>query len=482
MKPRVGVTSAGVVAMMAATAFVWPSRPDPSGPTAIVREAPFRETLVEGGTIDAARLMLYGSTIAGAQAKILEIVPEGTAVAPGDVIVRFDSAPFEAAVERETAAVAQADAERLRSREDLRLEDMRAQTEVDAAEQQLGFARTALTSERDGKGPLAIAEAEAAAKDAARELAQARTTVDDMRVLATQGFVTRAEVDRADQTLHQAEDRQRIADLKLTTLRTFAQPAAIDKSRADVASAEKAVAGAADTGRSRLAQRRAALAFAESRLDEARGRLAHARDQVTRTTIRAGTAGLVVYRELFFGTDKRKPQAGDEVWPNQPLVAVPDPAQLVVQTRVREIDLHQLSSSQHVVVTVDAYPGLALPAQVSMIGALAQEDASRAGTRFFPVTITLLQPDARLRTGMSARVEIEVSSLERAVVVPLQALVDEDGVTRCSVITRTGSETRVLDVAARNEVVAAIRGGLRPGETVMLVDPASPRAPRHDRP
>jgi RND family efflux transporter MFP subunit len=482
MTPRVGVTSAGVAAMMAAAAFVWPARPVPSGPTAIVREAPFRVTLVERGTIDAARLMLYGSTIAGTQAKILEIVPEGTAVAPGDVLVRFDPAPFEAAVERETAAVAQADADRQRSLEDLRLEGMRAQTEVDAAGQQLGFAQTELASERDGKGPLAIAEAEAAAKDAARELAQARASVDDMHALSAQGFVTRAEVDRAQHSLEQAEDRQRIADLKLKTLLTFAEPAAIDKSRADVASAEKALSGATEAGRSHLTQRRAALVFAESRLDEARGRLAHARDQVSRTTIRAATAGLVVYRELFFGTDKRKPQAGDEVWPNQPLVAVPDPAQLVVQTRVRETDLHKLSSSQRVTVSVDAYPGLALPAHVSLIGALAQEDAARAGTRFFPITVTLSSPDDRLRTGMSARVEIEVASLDRAVVVPLQALMDEGGVIRCSVITRTGSERRVVDVAARNDVVAAIRSGLRPGETVLLVDPANPAADRHDRP
>ena len=482
MKPRVGVTSAGVAAMMAAAALVWPSRPDPSGPTAVAEEAPFRETLVERGTIDSANLLLYGSTIAGAQAKILEIAPEGTAVSPGDVLVRFDPAPFEAAVERETAAVAQADADRLRSREDLRLEEMRAQAEVEAAGQQLGFAQPALASERDGKGPLAIAEAEAAARDAGRELARARTSVDDMHVLATQGFVTRAEVDRTEHTLQQADDRQRIADLRLKTLRSFAEPAALDKSRAEVATAEKAVAGASEAGRSRLAQRRAALAYSDSRLAEARGRLAHANDQVSRTTIRAVSGGLVVYRELFFGTDKRKPQAGDEVWPNQPLVAVPNPAQLVVQTRVRETDLHRLSSSQPVVVSVDAYPDLALPAQVSMIGALAQEDAARAGSRFFSVTITLRHPDDRLRTGMSARVEIQVSSLDRAIVVPLQALVDQDGVTRCSVITRKGAETRVVDVAARNDVVAAIRGGLRAGEVVMLVDPAAPSASRHDRP
>src|SRR5262249_10629494 len=162
------------------------------------------------------------------------------------------------------------------------------------------------------------------------------------------------------------------------------------------------------------AQRRAIVALAETRASEARARLAHALDLVDRTTVRSETAGLVVYRELFFGADKRKPQPGDEVWPNQPLVAVPDPAQLVIETRVREVDLHKISTSQPVTVRVDAYPDLRLPAAVSSIGALALEDPARAGKRFFPVTITLLNADDRLRTGMTSRVDIETTSLPHA--------------------------------------------------------------------
>jgi len=37
---------------------------------------------------------------------------------------------------------------------------------------------------------------------------------------------------------------------------------------------------------------------------------------------------------------------GDEVWPNQPLIALPDTSQLTVDTKVREVDLHRLSGSR----------------------------------------------------------------------------------------------------------------------------------------
>ncbi len=472
-----GVVSAGAAALALISLSGQVGRSD-ARRTAIVRSAPFVETLTERGTVNAARLMLYGSTIAGTQAKILDLAPEGSPVAAGDVLIRFDSTPFELAVQRETAAVAQAEAEQLRAREDLHLEQMRAEADTSAAREQLASAQSALASEREGRGPLAVAEAEAAARDAARELDRATATVDDMRALLKEGFVTRAEADRAEQALEQARDRKQLAELKLRTLRQFEQPAAIGKSAAELTAAQKGVVSAGDAAESRLIQRRAALALADSRANDARLRLAGVRDQVARTIVRAETSGLVVYRELFFGTEKRKPQPGDEVWPNQPIIAVPDPGQLVVETRVREIDLQKVSRNQAVHVSLDAYPDVSLPAQVAMIGALAQEDAARAGAKYFPVTVKLLRTDTRLRTGMTARVGIDVTSLPMALIVPVESVVDESGAATCYVVSASGAQARPVTVLGRNALSAAITG-LRAGDRVLL-DPtveASSRRP-----
>lgn len=471
---RLGMASAGVIAASGALVVGWPRPSDQPPTSAVVAEAPFVHALVERGTVSASRMLLYASTIAGVQAKLIDIVAEGTAVRTGDVLFRLDPVPFEEQVARETAVVAAAEAELLRAREDLRLEEMKTASDADAAQEQLSAAEAGLVSERDGRGPLALVEAEVAANDAARERRLAETTVGDMRALLQQGFVTRVELERAEEALRQADDRQRLATLKLETLRTYDRPAALDRSRAGVSSARKGVESAAEAGRARLMQRRADVALAVNRLAEAQQRLRVASDRLSRTTVRSTSDGLVVYRELFFGSDKRKPLPGDEVWPSQPLVAVPDSSQLIVETRVREIDLHKVSSSQRVTVTVDAYPGVVLPARVVTVGALAQDDPARAGTRFFPVTVQLLGTDARLRTGMSARVSIEVAAFDRVTVVPLSAIVDDGGVTRVTVVTPFGRESRVVDVLAENDQVAAIRQGVTAGDTVLLVDPARP--------
>jgi HlyD family secretion protein len=206
-------------------------------------------------------------------------------------------------------------------------------------------------------------------------------------------------------------------------------------------------------------------------------RLVRTQEQIARTVVRADTAGLVVYREIFFGAEKRKPQPGDEIWPNQPLIAIPDSDQLVVETRVRETDLHRIAASQTVRVGVDAYPDLELPATVAMIGALAETDPARPATRFFPVTIRLLTQDARLRTGMTARVVVEIASQSTATLVPVEALIDDGGITRCTVVTSAGLQTRIVEVTGRNAQVAAIGSGLMPGEQVLIGDPSISRAP-----
>jgi hypothetical protein len=178
---------------------------------------------------------------------------------------------------------------------------------------------------------------------------------------------------------------------------------------------------------------------------------------------------------VFFGSDRRKPQIGDNVSANQPLLAVPDTTRMIVETRIREIDVTRVSAGGAASVRVDAIPELAAAARIALVGALALEDQARTGTRYFPVTIELDRPDARFRPGMTARVEMPSVSLSRAIVIPVQAVFEHDGDRYCVVLTDGRWRRRAVTVAGVNETEAAIGGGLRPGDRVSLVDPDARR-------
>ena len=470
-RPReTGAASVGVLTVIGAIVLLAPRPAPPAGPTAVVREGPLAESLIEPGTVSSSRLLLYGSSISGVQVKITDLVPEGRAVVPGDVLIRFDRTTFEQNLAREEAALRQAEAELLRAREERRIEQLRADGEAAQARQQVGYAQSEVANQTDGKGRVALAEAEAAEAAAAREVARARAAYDDMRPMLARGFVTRLEVDRAEQVLRRAEEQLRLAELRRDAMAGFERPAATKRSQSDLDAAQQALIRQREAAQARLAEREAAARAAASHVDEIAARAALLRDQIARCLVTSDAAGLVVYRELFFGNDRRKPQVGDEVWSNQPVIALPDFNQLTVETRIREVDLHHVSVGQPARITLPAYPDLRLDGKVALLGTLAEPDPTRAGTKFFPLTIALDGRDARLRTGMTAAVQINVATLSHATLVPMPAIFDVDGRPTVFVLQRGHATARPVVIAAEDDRDAAVASGVSIGEVVSLAD------------
>ena len=110
----------------------------------------------------------------------------------------------------------------------------------------------------------------------------------------------------------------------------------------------------------RLSQAEAALALAESKTSELTSKLELQKENVQNSEVRSTVTGMVIYKEVFFGSEKRKVQVGDQVWPNQPIVMVPDLSQMVTETQIRETDIHKVAKNQRVLIFVEAYPQLQL--------------------------------------------------------------------------------------------------------------------------
>jgi len=467
-----GVASAGaLIIVIIASLVLAPSQPLAPGPTAVVRQGRFTETLVETGTIAASRFRVYSSSITGGPAKIVEIAREGAAVDTGEVLIRFDAAPFERELDRERGGLRQAVADRDRSRADLRLAELRSEGDLQQASQQVDYAQSDLANQEEGAGKLALAEAQVNLGNAEREIERTLDTYDDLKPLLQEGFITRVELDQARRDWERAVQQHELAEMRLATLVEYGRPAALDQAKARVDAAEDDLGRREQSVESQIAQRRAALDQANGRLQEIEARMEILEGKIASTVIVAEGPGLVVHRSLFFGNERRRAQVGDEVWPNQPLIALPDASDLVAETTIREVDLHKVSTSQQVTITVDAYPDIELPATVDMIGALAQENPDRAGAKFFPLTARLAELDERLRTGMTARVRIETASIEDATIVPTQAVFARDGQQYCLVFRAGITERRLVTVAADNGVEAAVLGDLAPGEVLLLTEP-----------
>jgi len=473
--PRRTIAVLAAVAMLAFAASSLVGSGVPDGVAVVeAREGPFHLTIVEAGTVQALRSVTYASAIQSNQAKIVAIVPEGKMVAKDDLLLLFDAAPFEEEIRRSQALLAQAQADLDKAKQDFKLQAIQNQEELAAARQKVERSQLELADVQGGKGLVREEEAVAAVANAERELAKASGAHEDLKPLLDQGFITKQELDRADQVVARAREELSLAKRRRDSLVNFGRPLELSQARADATLTRESVRQLEASAAYRLENKRSAITAAESRIQESASKLALAQQQLARTEVRADVPGIVVYRDVFFGSEQRKPQVGDQVWANQPLLILPDISKMVVETRVRETDIHKIEKNQNVSIRVQAYPDLKLAGKVTLVGTLAQEEKERRGTKFFGVTVQLEGSEPRLRPGMSATVEIEVEDRPRALYVPLEAVFEKDGRHVCYVVQRGALREREVAVGSSNRDFVVIERGLEKGDRVALRDPAAP--------
>jgi HlyD family secretion protein len=465
---------AALLALLAASWLAIRGGGDSSAATAPVREGPFRVSIVESGTIQALRSVTYASSIQSNQAKIVALAPEGKLVQKGDLLILFDAAPFEEEIRRNQALMAQAEADLQKARQDIKLQAIQNQEEVSAARLKVERSGLELRDVQEGKGRLKEEEASSAVANSERDLKKAETALDDLKPLLAEGFITKVELERAEQQVARAKDDLALAKRRRDALLNFGRPLEVTQAQSEAQSSKESYRQLESAVSYRIAQKQAAISSAESRIDEAGSKLTLAKEQLARCEVRADVPGIVVYKDVFFGSEQRKPQVGDQVWANQPLLILPDISKMVVDTKIRETDIHKIERNQKVTVRAEAYPDLKLTGAVTLVGTLAQEEKERRGVKFFGVTVQVNESEPRLRPGMTARVEIQVEERKNALHVPLEAVFEKEGRPIVYVARGRRPEPREVVLGPSNQDFVVIEKGLDKGERVFLRDPGAP--------
>lgn len=443
-------------------------------PTAVVSHGPFRVSIVETGNLQALRSVTYASTIQSNQAKIVALAPEGKMVQKGDLLILFDAAPFEEEIRKGQAQLGQAEADLEKAKQDYKLQAIQNREEAALARQKLERTELELKDVQEGKGRLKEEEAVAAVTNAERDLQKAEGALEDLKPLLANGFITKQELERAEQQVGRAREDLVLAQRRRDALMDYGRPLELSQARADAVLSREGLKQFEVAADSKLDQKRAVMAAAQSRIDEAASKLALTRQQLARTEVRADVPGIVVYKDVFFASEQRKPQVGDQVWANQPLLILPDISKMVVETKVRETDIHKVEKNQRVSIRVEAYPDLRLTGAVTLVGTLAQEEKERRGTKFFGVTIQIKESEPRLRPGMTARIEIQVEERAEALYVPLEAVFERDGRSFCYLAAGRRPDPREVSLGPSNQDFVVVEKGLRKGDRVCLREPGAP--------
>jgi membrane fusion protein (multidrug efflux system) len=153
---------------------------------------------------------------------------------------------------------------------------------------------------------------------------------------------------------------------------------------------------------------------------------------------------------------------GNYVSPRAPLVELYDPASLIVRISIPEQQALAVRVDQPIQVSLDAYPGRRFTGKITRV----YPELERT-TRTLTAE-AVLNEEARLLSGMFARVDVAVQTLTNAVVVPESALaVMPNGEVVAFVVTDETAARRKVKTALEAGGAVAIESGIQAGEMVV---------------
>jgi HlyD family secretion protein len=395
--------------------------------------------LVEAGVLRPAQAISYRSPLAGREAEVVFLAPEGVRVNEGDLIARLDTTDLQREFERSVQEVRQ------------------AQAELQMAEVEQQEAQATLDSLTEGQGALALEESRASLELTEKRVERLRAEYESLKPLLERGFITQ---DELDQTLFELEQAVSEADLARRKTEVYADRTYPQEVR---------------RARHQLSSRGASVENTRAKLEEAASRARWLQQSIVACSIYARNPGLVIYEEYLAANPRRKVRVGDRVTSSQVLLTIPEVSRMLVETSVREADLHRVRPDQLATIQLDAYPGVTIQGKVIRVGTLARSEADpRFEEKRFDLTVEATEvATVELRPEMTARVDIVVGEKEDVLLIPVNAVFESDGVPVAYVLRPWGVDKRPLDLGDSNDTQVEVLDGLKEGERVALVDFAS---------
>jgi RND family efflux transporter MFP subunit len=158
------------------------------------------------------------------------------------------------------------------------------------------------------------------------------------------------------------------------------------------------------------------------------------------------------------------PVPGVNITPATAVFEIVDPASLVFAANIDEVDIGTLSLGQTASIALDAFGDATFSGKVSYISYISETSAG--GATVFPVKIAFDEPQ-KLRIGLNGDVTIETSSIPDALLIPIEAIREQN--SGKFVYKKTGKTYTLVPVAVgeQNDTEVVITGGLSQGDVVV---------------
>jgi HlyD family secretion protein len=485
---RRGFRSFWTVGAMVAVAtivviFIWlkvvRGQEDPmsSFSTFIAKKGPLIISVLESGTISPRDQITLKNEVEG-RTSIVSLVPDGSIVKKGDLLVELDSSTLKDAIIDQDIMVQKAHAAYIGAQETLAVTENQAKSDIDVARLALKFARQDLQNYVEGTYPTDVNALTAEIRLSEEDLKRAEDVNDWSKRLYEEKYLSETEY-MADKLSVQRRKLERdVKNSNFDLLTNFTYHRQIEQLTSDVNQADMALERTERKASADVIQAKADLRAKELEYNRQQEKMKKSEDQLSKTSIYAPQDGMVVYATSGGGRrpwDRREPmEIGGEVHERQDLINLPTADAMKAQVDIHETSLEKVRLGLPVVITVDALAGKKFLGRVHRIAPLPDATSMwvNPDLKVYPTDIYLEDSDSALRTGMSCKVEVIIAQYEDVVYVPVQAVLRIAGQPTIYVVNQDGSYTeRAVEIGLDDNKMVRIVSGLEEGEVVLMTPP-----------
>lgn len=447
--------------------------------TAQVRS--FNITTLANGELEAKNRVEIRNKVESRTA-IVEIIPEGTSVKKGDVLIRLSDESLKNRIAEEELAVIEArtNVENAQAAEKIQLSEN--DSKLRAAESKVSIANLTFQQWEQGDVVKQRQQHELAVEKAEKNFVRLESKYENSKELFKKDFLSKDELDRDEIAFIEAQSTLRTAKLDKKVYEDYQYLKDAEQRRRDVEEASAELERVLQENEINLRSRQTQTSNRERQLALREEKLAELRQQFEYCTVVAPRDGLVVYGSSMQSDNWRWQQEGGlsvgrEVGNNDLLIALPDTSEMTASVKVHESLAGRVRPGQSVSVKIDAIDRT-VPGRVASVGVLAESGGWRdPNRREYTVKIDLDKSAAEglnLKPTLRCEARIELGRVEDALAIPVQAVFNE-GPVRYVLRPSAGGGGRFQRVPVllgrTSDTDAEILRGIAAGDRVLLREP-----------
>lgn len=178
--------------------------------------------------------------------------------------------------------------------------------------------------------------------------------------------------------------------------------------------------------------------------------------------------GMLVYEKNWRG---EKASVGQTVFPGNTIAKIPNLEKMQAKLYVLDKNAINLKVGQKVKVSLDAYPDEKLTGEVLSVSGFSRTIKRGNPTKYFELLVSIEQQSDSLQPGAKVNASISVNEAEAKIVIPLQAIFNQQSENYVYLKDGQSFERRVVKTADKNLYFVEIIEGLESGDTIALSVP-----------